>query len=184
MSPGELTGNFGKWVDSYVKEKGLEYKVYYDHGKKGLENVGKINGIVGSELSRVNNLAQVDILVVDKSGGINLIIEIEEGSSPNPKKVIGVVFSIILCNRFSFGKKHNRKCFKIAPETQLIFAGFTNPKGVKKQKFLEVITPRMNEMKAPSDSIRLENISFVFEDDWDLTSKALERKVKTILSSP
>ena len=103
MKPGIHTGNFGLWVDSFVKDKGLSYSVFYDHGNKEIENVGEINGIYGTEVKSGNILAQVDVMAVDSIGNIKLIIEIEDKSSPTPKKILGVVFSIILCNRFSFG---------------------------------------------------------------------------------
>ena len=181
MKPGKRTGNFGLWVDSFAKDKGLSYSVFYDHGNKEIENVGEINGIYGTEVKSGNILAQVDVMVVDSMGNIKLILEIEDKSSPTPKKVLGVVFSIILCNRFSFGEKKKKQYFRITPETQLIFAGFTNPKGTKRKKLLNVIKPRMFQMTSPSDSIRIENTSFIFEKDLDTAIEVLKGAVIAVL---
>ena len=177
MKSGEQTGEFGYWLDNSLKEKSSEYSVYYDHGDTKLENVGVIQGFVGTQPKKVNTLAEVDVMVVDRNGNIKLLIEIEDKSSPSPKKLLGVVFSIILCDQFAFGVGETKQYFKITPDTILIVAGFVNPKGKKGEQINEVIKPRLNEIEMPKRLLKFENISFVFEKDIETTLEVLKERV-------
>jgi hypothetical protein len=177
MKSGEQTGDFGNCLDNFIKEASSEYSVYYDHGDTKLENVGVIQGFVGSQPKRVYTLAEVDVMVVDKEGNIILLIEIEDKSSPSPKKLLGVVFSIVLCDQFAFGVGENKQYFRLNPETKLIIAGFVNPKGRKGDQIFNVIQPRLNEIGVPKGSIKFENISFVFEKDIETTLEVLKKRV-------
>ena len=101
MKSGEQTGEFGYCLNSFLKAESSEYIVYYDHGDSNLDNVGVIQGFVGTQPKGVNTLAEVDVMVVDAEGNIKLLIEIEDKSSPSPKKLLGVLFSIILLITYS-----------------------------------------------------------------------------------
>jgi hypothetical protein len=183
MKSGEQTGEFGYWLDNHFKNNTPEYEVYYDHGNSDLENVGAIQGFIGYQPKRFNILAEVDVMVVEKQGNIILLIEIEDKSQPSPKKLLGVLFSIVLCNQFAFGVGQDKRVFNVTPETKLILAGFINPKGRKREQIFDVIQPRLNEIDNLDVSVSLNQVSFVFEKDLATSLKVLKEGVGSILYS-
>ena len=181
MKSGDQTGYFGFCLNSFLKAESSEYIVYYDHGDSNLDNVGVIQGFVGTQPKGENTLAEVDVMVVDAEGNIKLLIEIEDKSSPSPKKLLGVLFSIILCDKFAFGVGSKKKIFRVNPETKIIIAGFVNPKGKKGEQINEVIKPRLNEIEMPKRLLKFENISFVFEKDIETTFDVLKERIIPLL---
>jgi hypothetical protein len=116
-------------------------------------------------------------MVVDTEGNIKLIIEIEDKSQPSPKMLLGVLFSIVLCNQFAFGVGQKKRIFNVIPKTKLILAGFVNPKGRKWVQIFDVIQPRLKEVNTSNFSISFSQLIFVYEKDFKTTIKRLKQMV-------
>ncbi|MBC8235578.1 hypothetical protein H8E77_39025, partial [bacterium] len=114
---GEQTGRFGCWLTQYLKGSPQYYKhlVYYDHGKRDSKpNVAAIKGFFGDEVSNKNRLADVDLMVAKPNKDIMLLVEIEERES-SPKKILGDVLAILMCNRFAVKLNGEQHYFRITP---------------------------------------------------------------------
>jgi len=180
---GVETGKFGKWLSQYLKDTpGYQsYSVYYDHGNKLTDpNVAVVKGFFGDTVTNTSRLADVDIMVVKPSGEIAILIEIEE-SSTTPKKLVGDLFTILMCNRFAVRGAKGQKYFDIAPETRLIVAGVGATAGQLK-KIQGIIKSRLSQFEAPADSIGLKNVSLIVEQDLSAMVKKLTERVRESLA--
>ena len=177
---GEQTGKFGLWLTNYLKPRYCEYPVYYDHGDKNLEpNVAAIKGFFGDEVSNKNRLADVDLMVAKPNKDIMLLVEIEERES-SPKKILGDVLAILMCNRFAVKLKGEQHYFNVTPKTELIVAGVVPNKGYRLKKINKIISPRLQLFKAPDDSINPQNVTFMFRENISSTIEALKKKMKEL----
>jgi hypothetical protein len=173
--PGQITGSFGEWLSEYLKTKTQPYLVYYDHGDKlKYPNVVAIKGFFGETLSNKNQLAEVDVIVALPNHDLVAIIEIEESESP-PKKIIGDIMALLMCNRFCARIDAVTQYFMITPETELIITGFFNPKGKKMEPLEDVILPRLQQLTPLPDGINPEKLRMIFSEDIESTVN--ERKV-------
>jgi hypothetical protein len=161
---GANTGAFGEWLTNYLRgiSKYQDYLVYYDHGDPiAHSNVVVIKGIYGEEVSLINQLAQVDVLVAKPNQEILTIVEVEEKPS-SPKKILGDTFTLLMCNRFSVSLLGKHHYFRITPETRLIIAGTMVIKGSKPEQLEKVILPRMKSFSVPNDAVDPKNVRFIF----------------------
>ena len=180
---GVETGKFGRWLSRYLEEMpGYQsYCVYYDHGDRLLDpNVVAVKGFSGDIVTNKNRLADVDIIVVKPGGEIAILIEIEE-SSTTPKKLVGDVFTILMCSRFAVRDGEGQRCFEVTPETKLIVAGVGNSDRQMK-KVREVIAPRLGQFVAPADGIRLRNVRLIIEEDLPAALDKLAESVRELLA--
>ena len=180
---GVETGRFGKWLSQYLEDTpGYQsYSVYYDHGdRQANPNVVKVKGFFGDTVTSTSRLADVDIMVVKPSGEIAILIEIEE-SSATPKKLVGDLFTILMCNRFAVRGTGGQKYFNIAPETRLIVAGVGATAGQLK-KVQGIIRSRLSQFEAPADSIGLKNVSLIVEQDLSAMIEKLTERVRESLA--
>jgi hypothetical protein len=180
---GVETGKFGRWLSRYLKETpGYQsYCVYYDHGDRlADQNVVVVKGFFGDIVTNKNRLADVDIIVVKPGGEIAILIEIEE-SSTTPKKLVGDVFTILMCNRFAVRDGEGQMCFEVTPETKLIVAGVGSSERQMK-KVREVIAPRLGQFEAPADGIMLRNVRLIVEEDLPTVLDKLAGSVRELLS--
>jgi hypothetical protein len=166
---GEKTGELGHWLTNYLEVFG-DYSVYYDHGdQQSSANVVKVKGFVGSEITRQTQLAQIDVMVAGINQEAVLLIELEE-SGFRPKRILGDIFSILMCNRLSVKENQRQTYFKITPQTKLIVAGIASTK----TRIEDVIKPRLREFTAPFDSIRPHNVYIVWGSDLESTVDKLK----------
>ena len=181
---GEETGKFGLKLRKYLNKPSYNqvFTVFYDHGDKQHDpNVAVIKGFCGRKVANKNRLADIDVMVVNNNNEIILLIEIEESAMP-PKKLLGNAFAILMCNKFAVRTDNEQKYYTISPESKLIIAGVVPTHGDGQQKIEEVIKPRMKQFSVPSDTIQIENISIVFENDISKTLDTLTRKVTDVFS--
>ena len=169
---GENTGKFGVWLSEYLD--GSPYRVFYDHGdQQSSANVAKVKGFVGDEITRQRVLAEIDLMVAKRNGEAILLIELEE-SSFTPKLILGDVFTILMCNGLSV--KQSR--FKITSQTKLIVAGVT-PTSSQMKRIENVIKPRLQQFSILDDSICLQNVRIVCNNDLESTVSELKEIVRT-----
>lgn len=183
MRGGETAG-FGKYLLQYVKSE-TQYqdcKVYYDHGDKNDPNVCVIKGFWGNTVKNSNRLADVDIVLTRQNGDILCLIEIEE-TSATPKKLLGDIFAILMCNGFAVGPGKKQRYLNITPETKLIVAGVGSDKGGQIDKAQKVIKTQLEQFEAPGDSIKSRNVVLMVEGSLGTTLEQVEKSVKQILIS-
>jgi hypothetical protein len=174
---GVLTGEFGEWLSTLTKDS-TSYSVYYDHGDKDAHrNVVATKGFVGEFVRNFNRLADIDILIVNKDNRIEMIIEIEERAS-NPKKILGDVFSILLCDRFAVRQDGKQMYYGVHNGTKLIIAGVVPDKGNRLRKINEVISPRIKKFNSPFNGIKPENVDLIFSGNIRETIDALKKTVR------
>ena len=176
---GEQTGIFGEWLTQYIN--GLsnyqDYNVYYDHGDQSINpNVTVIYGLVGDNITRKTQLAQVDVMVTNPNNELDLLIEIEE-SECSPKKILGDLFTLLMCNNYAIKITSGHQFFNNVRDSKLIIAGVVSTKGTKVQQIEEVILPRLDGFKSPEDSIDINNLTLVFKGNIDETISELKNHI-------
>jgi len=179
---GEQTGIFGEWLTQHIN--GLSnyqgYKVYYDHGDQTINpNVTLIYGSVGASITRKTQLAQIDVMVAKPNNDLDLLIEIEE-SECSPKKILGDLFTLLMCNNFAIKKTSGHQFFKNVRDSKLIIAGEVSTKGTKVQQIEEVILPRLAGFTSPEDSIDINNLTLVFKGNIEETISELKKHILRI----
>ena len=162
---------------SSLFEERPDLQVFYDHGDSSTANVGKIYGHFGDRATRTTNLAEVDIMVANAANEILLLIEVEERTALNPKKILGVLMAILLSERFSF----EGQAFSTTPETVFICAGIINPNGSNAKKITKGIAPRIEKIKAQYSNIG--QIKYVLEENVAQVIGTTERLCHALLIS-
>jgi hypothetical protein len=157
------------------------YSIYFDHGDRiSYSNVVATKGFYGREVSNKNRLADVDIVVTSSDGTAVVLVEIEE-RAVTPKKVLGDVFALLMCNRFAVLREGSQRYFDISNRTALIVAGTANSNGNRLPKIKETIYPCIERFHSPPDHIPTSNVSLIFETDIRDTIHSLESKVVELL---
>ncbi|GAB6147151.1 hypothetical protein [Desulfocicer niacini] len=178
---GIETGSFGEWLTDYLKSTPGhgEYTVYFDHGsdKQKYPNVVAPKAFYGNEVSNLNRLADLDVMVVRPDGKVDLVIEIEERPS-SPKKILGDVLALVLSNSVATKTNGKQKYFKLCGKTELVVAGIQPGKGRRLRKMSDVIEPRLQSLGAPSDSISPQSIRLLFEEEIEAVLSGLRRIVQ------
>jgi hypothetical protein len=100
MDHGHYTAELGERLEDWLKGQNREnFKVYYDHGPKGMSKVVPFF----RPHSRASTLAFVDCAVVDTVRQHALVLcEIEEEGA-SPKKVIGDICNLFLAEALCIG---------------------------------------------------------------------------------
>lgn len=180
MKPGKNTRAFGEEITEKYKQK---YIIYYDHGDKDKnKNVFRCKGFYGNGVKNVNRLSNVDLIIADisKSKYVKVLIEIEERAS-SPKKIIGDIFSIAMCNKVGIAiNKKNQEYFKITKNTYLIVGGVIPIKGKRKDK-IEIIKQRIKIFKRKDDGLDLSKVELYFDEKLEDVLTQIRRKLKEIL---
>ena len=109
-----------------------------------------------------------------------LVIEIEEGAI-SPKKLLGDLMAILMCNRFAVATDIGHRTFTITPDTQFILAGVVSPRRNKPRKIEEVIAPRLDEIGRLSGGIDPANVSLVFESNIQKAIGVVKDRVRGML---
>ena len=180
--PGKETGTFGEWLDVQMNTvyKNLEYSVFYDHGDRAKNsNVVAIKGFFSSSnnVLNVNRLANIDVLVVNKEDEVILLIEIEE-KGMSPKKLIGDIFTILMCNRIAVKKGSKQKYFVVSSKSKLIIAGVV-PSGAN-EKIKTVIEPQLKKFHRSGETLQVNNIQIVYGNSIMETLDNLKNEMKTL----
>jgi hypothetical protein len=178
LGSGKHTTEFGRWLTQHL----LRNTVYYDRGDSlAEENVAAIHGFYGSEVSNITRLAdEADVIVASPHGELLLVIEIEEGAI-SPKKLLGDLMAILMCNGFAVATDGGHRTFTITPNTQFILAGVVSPRGSKALKIEEVIAPRRGETGRLSGGIDPANVSLVFERVSQISIGVVRDRVRRML---
>ena len=161
---GIETGRFGKWLYEYNETRELPFEIYYDHGNKALDsNVAVPKGFYGERVSNLTRLADVDIIVGSQDRRAILLIEIEE-RPVSPKKILGDVLAIMMCNSFAVkAGKTQKKEYRVAEDTSLILACYFEDKGYRMNK-TETLSKRLKEFDGFPEGISSRNITFILEN--------------------
>jgi hypothetical protein len=166
MPAGYWTARFGcclaARMDASTAHSG--WHTYNDHGEAGLDHVAAAKGFFGAAVKNANRLADIDILVASPDKVARLLIEIEERPTP-PKKLLGDVMAILLCNQVAVHAQSGQQTFKITPATRLVVAGIISPKGHAREKLSDVIAPRLEQFVRSEDGMSPENVEFVFRSE-------------------
>lgn len=169
---GIETAKFGRWSAEYLKN--IPYQVYYDHGDRQNDpNVFSIKGFYGDYVHNINRLADIDVLIASKDKEAKILIEIEERPI-SPKKLLGDILAILMCNRIAIGKGKKQEYYEVNDGTKLIVAGILPNHGNRIKKIKEIIKPRLNSMSGFFDGICPENIDLIFKENIPLTINNLK----------
>jgi hypothetical protein len=175
MHQGYQTGKFGCHLAQAIEASTAlaGWRVFYDHGDPQRDHhVAAIKGFFGTGVANFNRLADIDVLVASPDNVVRLIIEIEERPSP-PKKLLGDVLAIMLCNHAAVRVQHQQEIFGLTQDTRLIVAGIVGPGGNALKKITEIILPRLRELHGLADGISPTKIGFVFTPEIVNTLEAL-----------
>ncbi|MBN1454089.1 MAG: hypothetical protein JW963_23940, partial [Anaerolineales bacterium] len=182
---GKHTGEFGRWLTDYFRsiDPLQKYSVFYDHGNKEKElNVSAIKGFYssdqGHQVTNINRLADIDVMVVDNNK-VLLLIEIEESGMP-PKKILGDIFGALFCNEFAVRKDSEQVYFTPNRETRLVVAGITPSQGGGQGKIETVIMPRVQQFSIPGDTIQTKNVNIIFGGNISEMLDKLKIEIKEI----
>ena len=100
------------------------FDVFYDHGNPVNNNVGEIVSSLGLPYKREDELAQLDIAIVEKdSNKAIVLVEIEE-TSDRPKTLLGDLFGVLFGKHISF----NGNPLDVGGYTTLVVAGISKSK--------------------------------------------------------
>ena len=187
MKHGKKTEEFGLWLIQHLEHLKVndQYSVFYDHGNPQDDpTVVVIKGFFGDEVTNRNRLTDVDVMVVNNDKEIVLLIEIEENRM-SPKKVLGDIFSTVMCNQFAVRTGNENKYFGASSKTSLIIAGvipsFPN-QGNELNKIRNIIEPRLQKFKAPNDALQIDQIKIVTETDISKVLEELKNEVRGIFA--
>lgn len=177
---GEKTGQFGRWLTDALIDN-PKYRVYYDHGDpQKSDNVAVIKSFMGEEVTNSNRLADVDVMVYNPDREILLLIEIEE-SALSPKTLFGDIFANLFSTKFAVRDGGEQRYFSVTPQTHLIIAGFIPRANKENKEKIEEIQVRMREFSFPENTISLENVDLVIDDNLETCIRNLKDKVNEIL---
>ena len=175
---GKYTELFGEWLTESLGNS--RYTVYYDQGDKQKEPmVAAIKGFLGKKVTNVNRLADNDVMVVNDKNEIILLIEIEEVKM-SPKKLLGDIFTIEMCNRFAVRINKENKYFDVSSKTRLIVAGVVPNTGSGQKKIRDIILPRLKNFSVPSDAVKTDQINIITGRDISETIDQLKGEMKSI----
>jgi len=175
---GQETDILGQWLTGYVRQSAAlrKYEVFYDHGDRRESNVVAIKGFFGSEVTNLNRLADVDVMVVSPNQRVLLLIEVEERGS-SPKKILGDAVAIMMCNRFAVRQSGLQRYFEVASTSRLIVSGVMPAEGNRIEKVDQIIVPRFRRLPGFGDGINPRNIDFVFRPSIEETIDQLKKMV-------
>lgn len=177
MAQGCETGEFGRRWATQFRSAPLhpDLSIYYDHGNPLADaSVVATKGFFGADVSNLNRLADIDILVASSNQTAEMLIEIEERAC-SPKKILGDVLAALICNRFAVnlgGHQHN---FEVSPTTTLVVAGIAPDRGCRLQKIEQILLPRIRQVGGLPGGIRPHNVSLVFARDIRETIRRLDK---------
>ena len=176
---GINTGKFGVWLKQHLGDNS-PYSVFYDHGNQQEDpSVAAIKGFYGYQVANKNRLADIDVMVVDDSKNeVVLLIEIEESEMP-PKKLLGDVFAVLMCNKIAVKIETKQRYFSVSPNTQFVVAGMVSSRGAGRDKIKNTITPRLQQFGVPNGAIQIDKIKFVFGEDVFETIEELKIEVRS-----
>ncbi len=182
MKNGIKTEEFGLWLTQYLKTNS-QYSVYYDHGNQQEDSkVVVIKGFYGDKVTNINRLADIDVMVVNNDNEIILLIEIEESKMP-PKKLLGDIFTVLMCNRFAVRMGNANRYYEASSKTLLVIAGVVPNQGNERNKIRDTIIPRLQKFHTPNDAIQIDKIKIVTGNNISETIEELKNEVKSFFAT-
>jgi hypothetical protein len=182
MKHGKMTEQFGLWFTQYLQTKD-QFSVFYDHGNPQEDSsVVVIKGFFGEKVTNRNRLTDADVMVVNNDREVVLLIEIEE-SRMSPKKLLGDIFSTVICNQFAVRKENQNEYFRLSTKTVLIIAGIVPNPGDQEDeldKIRNIVMPRLQKVGTPKDMLQIGNIRIVTDKDISKTLERLKKEVTSI----
>ncbi|MDD5466840.1 MAG: hypothetical protein PHS96_03450 [Anaerolineales bacterium] len=124
-------------------------------------------------------MTQVDVLVAGPGREIVLLIELEERNS-TPKKIIGDVFTNLMCSQFAVRREGRQQIFTVSPQTRMIISGIIEARGDKLAQLQEVILPRLRQFRTPAGALDLNNLELLFEADIESLIGALKHRMREL----
>ena len=183
---GEQTGKFGKRLrDLFFPE----YEVFYDHGNPNTDaGVAACRAFFGEKARNTNILADIDILIGKEEEAIALI-EIEETSN-SPKKIIGDIFAIAMCNKVKIKLRNEEnkedkphEIYKITNETRLFIGGKAIQNGRTEEKINKIIKPGIDSFERKGDKLNLNNVSLTFCPALSKVFDKIEQEITSLLAN-
>lgn len=176
---GVETGKFGEWLTDYLQSLS-DYRVYFDHGDASrYANVLATKAFYGKTVSSANRLADLDVVVVGPENTALLVIEIEERPCP-PKKILGDVLALILCNRLAARVDGRQLYYQLTHDTVVVIAGVQPGGGYRLKKIRDLIEPRLHELEAPKDLIDPRKVRLLFDERIADVIEGLKAMVREI----
>lgn len=183
---GVETAKLGRRIRAILDghPNGRNFTFYYDHGgqKECPDDVARIKGFAGTDVKRVNILTLVDLMLADSKGNILMLIEVEEGSV-HPKRALGNVLPLLLCDRCAVRCKGKQRYFEITADTKLCVVGKMPEKGDRIEKIGQVIEPRLHQMTGFANRLRPQNVYFVFDIELEYSIAAIVLMVQEIVEN-
>ena len=172
---GEKTGEFGLWLTEMLKDQ-PQFQVYYDHGNpEENDNVSVIKAFLGEKVTKENKLAEIDVMVVDQSDEILLLIEIEE-SPISPKTLLGDVFASALSSGFAAVRAGEQTYFRVTQQTQLWVAGYVLSENSQKTAFLAHIQRKINVLNKANVTSSVGEVRLIIENDLESCLEMLKKQ--------
>lgn len=155
---GIKTAYLGRNIRSFLDEtKRTDLTLFYDHGdRQGCPNpndIAAIKGFCGDEIKHLTRIVDVDIILADSSDNIAALVEVEERPL-SPKKLLGIVLAVMICDGFAVKCGRRQRRYKITPQTVLLIAGSVPTEGGRLRKIKEVIQPRIRKLAGFKDCLR------------------------------
>lgn len=185
MQQGLETGEFGRRLATRMlaSNEHQGWSIYYDHGNPTVgTNVAATKGFFGTTVKNLNRLADIDVLVASPDGVAQLLIEIEERAC-SPKKILGDILAVLLCNQFAVRVQGHQQKFVIAPSTKLIVAGVLPDRGHRLIKVEKIIQPRIHQLQTLPDTIWPRNVELKISSTFRQTLSRLDAMIADLFPS-
>lgn len=167
---GLRTAELGQKIAAFVRQHlgAADFLFFYDHGDaaKSPDDVAAIKGFVANGddaiVANLNRLADIDMMLADRTGAVRLLIELEERAT-SPKKLLGDVLAVMMCDKCAVGRDGNQQYFKVKPDTTLIIAGILPDSGDRLQRITDVIQPRIRTLRGLDGCLDPKNVELIFD---------------------
>ncbi len=154
--------------------------VYFDHGDSRRSDVAATKGFFGETVSNQNRLTDIDIMIANRNGEVELLIEIEE-RDVSPKKILGDVLATILCNRFAVRCNGVQRYFRPTPTTRLLIVGTVPARGTRLKKVERVIAPQIHRLHGLPNNVTPQHVELIFACDIESAIAKLKDRVRVLL---
>jgi len=131
-------------------------KIDCDHVTEDKKSLGLYLGPKLQKKGRTLQIAQVDIIVHDDKN-VRLIIEVDP--NPNPKKILGVIFSALIADNYTPSKRTCEESFKLDNAVILYVTVIEHKDGSQKPAQIEEINKAIEKfIKAANLKVRLAKV--------------------------
>ena len=173
---------FGMWLADYLA--GIpQYEDYLVHcerarGEPKLSVMEARRGLRGPA-NMESRLADVDVMVAKPNKDLVVLVQIETEVA-SPKRILGAVLAILMCNRLALELDGVQQYYKIGPETKFVLAGTMTTGAYAVRRIKETIWPRLQHFAITGDGIDPKNVIFVFRRPLSSTMRALRQLMELL----